>query len=490
MLNQTYVLDMTPGGMPVRVPVSQYDDTSRDIVFSLVSNGTPFSVPPGADVTCDGTKPDSKAFMVPSAFSGSTVTVTITEQMAAVAGDARCQITIRSGGSVLGSANFTLAVERGAISDDSVISDSDMSAIAKHANDAIKSAQEAAQSAAEAKQSVLDVKSQLTDAEEGVQQAITNAGTAKTSLESTISSANTAKTNLEGSISTAEDTKTDLDATNQEASDLLTKLLQTHGGYYTPSVDTNGNISWTSNYENMPDIPAQNIKGPKGDTGDTGATFTPAVSSAGVLSWSNDKGISNPAPVNIKGPKGDKGETGSGLTILGYYDSMSALQSAVTSPAAGMAYGVGTAAPYDVYIYDPENGWVNNGPIQGAKGDKGDTGATFTPSVSEDGTLSWTNDKDLENPRPVNIKGSEAFEIPVTLPMSGWADGAQTAQNAALLVSGYSYIVTPAPASHGEYAACMVYADDITMAGQITFHCEDTPTKDLSVSILRIEVDE
>lgn len=32
-------------------------------------------------------------------------------------------------------------------------------------------------------------------------------------------------------------------------------------------------------------------------------------------------------------------------------------------------------------------------------------GATFTPSVSADGTLSWTNNKGLVNPEPVNIKG-------------------------------------------------------------------------------------
>ena len=36
-----------------------------------------------------------------------------------------------------------------------------------------------------------------------------------------------------------------------------------------------------------------------------GATFTPSVSSDGVLSWTNDKGKDNPASVNIKGPKGD-----------------------------------------------------------------------------------------------------------------------------------------------------------------------------------------
>jgi hypothetical protein len=37
----------------------------------------------------------------------------------------------------------------------------------------------------------------------------------------------------------------------------------------------------------------------------------------------------------------------------------------------------------------------------------GENGATFTPSVSEDGTLSWTNDKGLPNPDPVNIMGPQ-----------------------------------------------------------------------------------
>lgn len=38
---------------------------------------------------------------------------------------------------------------------------------------------------------------------------------------------------------------------------------------------------------------------------------------------------------------------------------------------------------------------------------RGQNGATFTPSVSQDGVISWTNDKGLENPSPVNIKGAE-----------------------------------------------------------------------------------
>lgn len=37
----------------------------------------------------------------------------------------------------------------------------------------------------------------------------------------------------------------------------------------------------------------------------------------------------------------------------------------------------------------------------------GEDGATFIPSVSDDGVISWTNDKDLPNPEPVNIKGAK-----------------------------------------------------------------------------------
>ena len=37
----------------------------------------------------------------------------------------------------------------------------------------------------------------------------------------------------------------------------------------------------------------------------------------------------------------------------------------------------------------------------------GEDGATFIPSVSADGVISWTNDKDLPNPEPVNIMGAK-----------------------------------------------------------------------------------
>ena len=45
--------------------------------------------------------------------------------------------------------------------------------------------------------------------------------------------------------------------------------------------------------------------GQDGKDGSDGTTFTPSVSAAGVISWTNDGGKTNPNPVNIKGPAGD-----------------------------------------------------------------------------------------------------------------------------------------------------------------------------------------
>ena len=103
----------------------------------------------------------------------------------------------------------------------------------------------------------------------------------------------------------------------------------------------------------------------------------------------------------LKGEKGDpfryedftqqqlaalKGETGQGFVVKGKYDSLELLQSSVPTPSAGDAYGVGTAEPYNIYIYDGVSStWVDYGQLQGAKGDKGNafTYADFTPTQLE-----------------------------------------------------------------------------------------------------------
>ena len=100
------------------------------------------------------------------------------------------------------------------------------------------------------------------------------------------------------------------------------------------------------------------------------------------------------------------GRDGKSFEIKGYYASTAELEEGVPAPAPGDAYCVGSAAPYDVYIYDGVSGeWINNGTIQGAKGDTGAAGTTFTPHVDGNGNLSWTNDGGLDNPTTQNIRG-------------------------------------------------------------------------------------
>ena len=100
------------------------------------------------------------------------------------------------------------------------------------------------------------------------------------------------------------------------------------------------------------------------------------------------------------------GTDGRSFVIGGYYDTYAALTAAVPEPEAGAAYGVGTAVPYDIYVWDELNGrWINNGSIQGVKGERGAAGVTYTPSVDASGNISWVNDGGLENPVTRNITG-------------------------------------------------------------------------------------
>lgn len=57
-------------------------------------------------------------------------------------------------------------------------------------------------------------------------------------------------------------------------------------------------------------IVIKSLTGEEGGTGTPGATFTPSVSEEGIISWTNDGGLPNPAPVNIKGGPGAKGVDG------------------------------------------------------------------------------------------------------------------------------------------------------------------------------------
>ena len=141
------------------------------------------------------------------------------------------------------------------------------------------------------------------------------------------------------------------------------EITEIEGGHHLKMVDVNGTYEF--------DV----MDGNKGDKGDA---FTYSDFTAEQLAaLKGEKGdaftYSDFTAEQLAALKGEKGDTGSGLRILGYYETLTALESSVTNPSVGDAYGIGSSEPYNIYIYTSINGWVNNGALQGAKGEDGHT---------------------------------------------------------------------------------------------------------------------
>jgi len=138
MLTTTYDLNLSPGGVPLIIPVSQYDAASRILCFNLVSPEGSISLPSGTQAEIRGTKPDGNGFSYAATLSGTLVTAVVTEQMTAAAGRARCELVLYKGTPAttqspasqdyqqIATANFILHIERAALDKDTLPSNSEI----------------------------------------------------------------------------------------------------------------------------------------------------------------------------------------------------------------------------------------------------------------------------------------------------------------------------------------------------------------------------
>lgn len=122
------VLNLIPGKVFPVVNVNQYD-AGYQKTFLLYKGAEQFNVATDMAVTIRGTKGDKKgiADSVASTAGSNLVSVTLTEQMTAVAGPNIYELRIvDTNGLLVGTVNFVLMVEPAALGDDTVISDSDI----------------------------------------------------------------------------------------------------------------------------------------------------------------------------------------------------------------------------------------------------------------------------------------------------------------------------------------------------------------------------
>ena len=374
------------------VNLVQYDKTLPIIAVSLYSGGQPYTIPSSADLNVRVGKSDGTKVYNPVLGCNSTRNVAyieVTRQISAVYGPALATLELIIEGNVAYSSYILLDVAKNPAPDDAIESTNEYKSLFEAINDAKD---------AIGKPPIIQNETWwLWNSEK---KAYVN-----TDFPSR------GETGLQGKQGETGATGNGIASTILNDDYTLTIQFTDGTSYTTPSI--RGKIGPTGS------------RGPQGLTGEKGATgngiantvlnndFTLTVHFTDGTSYTTPsiRGATGP-----QGKQGEKGETGSGFKVLGYYATKSALSAAVTNPAAGDAYGVGTADPYDIYIWDGVNRkWVNNGILQGAKGEPGIQGEQGVPGIQ------GPAGKDGKTP----VKGTDYFTQ---------ADKQEIAEDAAALV--------------------------------------------------------
>ena len=345
MVTQTINLNLIPGGVPPVIHVNQYDIGNAALILKLHNGFSEFTVPASASVTLVGTKPDNTGFVYAAeSVRGSLATVNVTQQMTALAGDVMCELRIRSEGTGansdetghsdhenIGTINFILRVERAALSDDTVISKTDIPLI----------------------EQAIDVSKNFMGY---VQETRDNAATSTTMAKTAVNA-----------MDAAAESEKNAKVYNDNVVQLADGISKATGAANTAAENAN-NVAKAiqSKLDNGEFVGPQGPKGdtgaqgPKGATGAKGATGergpqgpTGATGPQGVQGLTGDKGetgATGPAgPTGPQGPagakgdksaKGDKGDTGP------QGPQGPAGESGVTTPAANMV----------TFAYDPTDG--------------------------------------------------------------------------------------------------------------------------------------
>jgi hypothetical protein len=336
---------------------------------------------------------------------------------------------------------------------------------------------------------------------------------------------------------------------------------------------------------------ADGVPGKDGTNGRDGVTFTPAMSAAGDLSWTNDGGKANPQTVNLKGPKGDTGtrgpagadgakgdtgpegprglqgktgpagadgktpvkgtdyftpadvneiaaeaakkvdisgkldKTGDGSNVTAAFTAASTRANIATGEKLSVLFGKiakwfadlgslafkSTVAKSDLAdsvqksldkadASVPKTGGTMTGELKVGSASINPNGyvkgawlqtTANTHSASEATKVAILDDNGWVYHRTLaEFKSDLGLDVAftVTLPASGWRNNAQTISNAKFVASGYAYTVCPAGDSFAGYAEAVIYADNVTADGKMTFHCSEKPTANLTMNILRTEV--
>lgn len=379
IIHNTEVDFQTRTQLGTTVHLMQYDKSLPVVAVALYSNGQPYQIPTGAEMNVRVGKTDGTKVYNPVLGCNSNRTICyfeVTQQMSSVYGSTLAILELILNGAIAGSSYIPLDIARNPAQDEAILS-----------SDEYKSMNEIVDAAREALGKPPKIQNGTWWLWDSEKKAYTDTGSpAQGKPGPQGEQGKTGETGAQGPEGIPGKQGEKGETGNGIASTVLNEdytltITFTDGTSYTTPTPIRGEIGLTG-----PEGPrgltgetgptgAQGQQGEKGDTGNGIASTVLNDDYTLTITFTDGTAYKTPSirgATGAQGQQGEKGETGSGFKVLGYYATESALSSAVTNPAAGDAYGIGTAEPYDIYIWDGVNRkWVNNGALQGAKGDPG-----------------------------------------------------------------------------------------------------------------------
>lgn len=281
MYTQAINLDVIPAGVRPVIHVSQFDNQVQALRFTLYKDNQPFTIPSGAAVLINGYKPDNTAFSyAATATSGQTATFSVTQQMTAVPGDVECELRVRTASEIIGTLNFILRVEKAPLTDDSVLSETEIPLIeqavdiaanlAEYIQQTLDAAEAASASAQAAATSATDAATEAASAEVNAQNIYNmydSINAAKTAANSAAQNANNAASLLTGitaqanTLAAGSSATVTYDATNKRFTFGIPKgdkgdeggVSAPISGFFTMYVDDDGYL-WAVSQDDVSDM--------------------------------------------------------------------------------------------------------------------------------------------------------------------------------------------------------------------------------------------
>lgn len=205
------------------------------------------------------------------------------------------------------------------------------------------------------------------------------------------------------------------------------------GGSYLAMQQVTG-VTPSNDQVNWMQLSGPGLPGADGTDGTDGVTFTPSVSEAGVISWTNDGGEDNPDPVNIMGPQGNPG------AAAGFGEATATVDETTGTPSVEVETSGPDTAKVFSFSFSGLKGETGAQGIQGIQGPAGTSVASIsrTSGTGAAGTTDTYTMYDSEGEvigtftvyNGSNGTGSGDFMANGTVPMTGALDmGGQRVTN-------------------------------------------------------------